>query len=397
MQQRRISIVGVGSGGCKVIDSLTDVTRRGPTLVAIDTDSSALADSRATAKLQIGSDLTKGHGTGCDVVVGRRAATDDIEMIRNLLVDKDLVLLVVGLGGGTGTGSASVIMDTAREAGATSLCFATLPFDFEGKERVAEAEKAIPGLRASADALIVVPNKRLFEAVGKSNLVESFAKADQVLGQAISAIWKMIVTPGYISLDLAKLRKVVQGSRGTCSFGYGSGRGDSRCEEAIKSLLDGPLLDSGKLMASSTALLVSIVGSTDLTLQEVEDIMKAVSARAGPETSIFMGTAIDDECDDVVSVAVIASERGEDISDSAESSPAEPSVIEPIVAEPVDFDEPEEAQKQTKKKRRRMARQTKLRLDTTGRGRFKDIEPTILDGEDLDIPTFIRRGIPIEK
>ena len=386
MRERRVSVVGLGGGGCKVVDFLAEFQQNWPGIFAIDTDSTVLADSHATAKLQIGSTRTNGLGTGGDVNLGRLAAEDDIEMIRGLFVDTDLVFLVVGLGGGTGTGAAPVVLNAARDAGSTTLCFVTLPFGFEGRRRRNEAEQAISDLHESADALIAVPNERLFEFVGESSVAESFRKADEVLSEGISAIWKLITQPGFINLDFADLKKVGQHSGGMCTFGCGSGTGKNRVKEALISAMNSPMLKQGQVIADARSLLVSIIGGPDLALKEVGDIMEALSSKTRDDADVFMGTVVEEKWKNRVSVTIVASEPMPFTADKTS-----------VNDKPDDAAEPEDRPRTIGRKSGHKETQTRLSLETSGRGRFKGIEPTIFDGEDLDIPTFVRRGITIEK
>jgi cell division protein FtsZ len=386
MRQTRISIVGAGGAGCKVIDRLAAAPDEGTTLIAVNTDARSLEGSRAMVKLQIGSARTQGLGCGGDPATGRLAAEEDIEMIRSLFPNVDLVLLVVGLGGGTGTGASPILLNAARDAGAMTLCFATLPFRFEGGRRRAEADQAVSELRTLADALILVPNDRLSESVGEAQVAKAFDKADEVLCAGISSVCKLLTAPGYISLDFADLKQVATGSGGVCTFGYGMGSGKNKAETAVAALLENPLLERGSVLASSGALLVSIVGSSDLTLKDVTVIMNRITAKAGRDDHVLMGTVLDETWQDRVGVTVVAAETPAGRPAAAPDEPTpEPAPSEPAAAG-------------GRKKRKQAPLQTRMRLfDSAGKGKFKDVEPTILDGQDLDTPTFMRRGIAIEK
>jgi len=386
MEDKGICIVGLGGGGCKIIDSMTGSLKDGPTMVAISTDSKSLRNSRATTKLQIGPGQGERLGTGGEPDLGRLAAEGELEMIRSLFADRYLVFLVVGLGGGTGTGAAPVVLKAARSEGSTTLCFATLPFKFEGRQRRAQAYQAIADLRASADVLIIVPNDKLFESIGKENVAESFAKADEMLGAGISAIWKLVAKPGFINLDFSDLRKVVENSGGICTFGYGESRGKNRITRVITSLLGNPLLEGGRVLAGAPSLLVSIAGGPDLAVKEVGDIMDAISAKIEKDCRVFMGTVIEKNWKNKIAVTVIVSEQWT----------AGPSG-EQETHGPMRQAVPAQAPGDGRRKPKSRLSQTNLLFEPTGRGRFKGVEPTIWDGEDLDIPTFVRWSIPIEK
>jgi cell division protein FtsZ len=385
MHERKISIVGIGGGGCKIVDWIARSCPGGPSVVAISTDIEILSKSSATAKLQIGTVRTAGLGTGGDANLGKLAAEEDVEMIGSLFQGIDLIIFVVALGGGTGTGAAPVVLKAAREAGALTLCFAVLPFNFEGQQKKECAEQGVSALRDIADALIVVPNERLFEFIGIANVADSFEKADEVISDGVSSVWKLIMQPGFIGLDFAHLQTIVRNGGGVCTLGYGVGTGRDRIEVALKSIMEGPLLEKGEVISRARSLLVSIAGGSDLTLKEIDDIMKAISARKQKDAKLFMGTVVDKQVQDKIAITIIASEIW-----SAEPAVAQ---VEAKASENIEGGE--------KSRRGRPARakdlQAKLKLEPTGKGRFKDVEPTVLDGEDFDIPTFVRRGISIER
>jgi cell division protein FtsZ len=386
MTQRKTAVIGLGGGGCQIIDCLVEASpgdRTAPAIVAVNTDTDAISRSRATTKLQIGSSLTNGHGTGADSSLGRKAAEEDIEMIRNLVEGMDFIFLVVGLGGGTGSGGASVILEAARDADVTSLCIATLPFEFEGRTRKSQAEEAVTELQKSADALIVIPNERLFEFTGEAAVADSFARADQILADAIRAIWNLVMRPGVINISFADLQKIVRSSSGICTLGVGDGSGENKAGQALDALLENPLLRKGEVLATSPMALVSIMGGPELALKELDKIMKGISAALRPDAEMFMGTVVDDAWKDRVTVTLVACEHWR-VADEPERADETPAEIE--------------TPKSVRRKRRRKDLQTKLQFDSaSGRGRFRDVEPTIMDGQDLDVPTFVRRGIQIEK
>jgi cell division protein FtsZ len=282
-----------------------------------------------------------------------------------------------------------VLLKVAREAGALTLCFATIPFSFEGAAKVRTAETTVAEVRELADALIVVPNDRLYDAVGVAGLAEASAKADDVLCCGVCSVWKMLSSPGYIRLDFAKLKRVVQNSGGCCTFGHGAGAGEGRAERAVADLLEGPLLEKGRVLASAATVLVSIAGGSDLTLREVGAVMDAVAGKTGSECNVEMGTVLDEALDDRLEVTVLASDQ------RLEADRHQPAAERPA-AEPV-AEPPARGGRRQKKQQAVREYQTNLRFDSFAKGRFKDVDPTILDGEDLDTPTYIRRGLSIEK
>lgn len=382
MDEQNIRIVGLGNAGCKVIDGFVHTDG----LVAINTDAKSLSECSAHTKLQIGSELTKGLGTGSDTELGRRAAEADLEMIRGLFEDVSLVFLVAGLGGGTGTGAAPVVLRAAREAGASAICIGTLPFEFEGPQRSAQAQEALTTIRAAADGLIAVPNGRLFESLDTTGVEEAFQSASRVLASAIDGIWKLVTFPAFINLDFPELMRVIGDAPGLCSMGYGEGQGTDKAAQAIRMLVDGPILERGQALARAASVLVSVRGGHDLALKEVGDVMEAVSGRVGAKAHVVMGTSVDQALEGKVVVMAIVAEAW--TPSLALSTGPEGEVVAPPPA-----------RTRTRARRgssRPRATQTVLPLETPTRGRFKDTEPTILDGEDLDIPTFIRRGVNVD-
>jgi cell division protein FtsZ len=398
----RVCVIGLGGSGNKVVERMSGIAQDGLSVVAINTDARALEETTASMKMQIAPSLTNGLGAGGDSDVGRKAAQEDIVKITALCMDASLVVLVVGLGGGTGTGGAPVILDAARQAGAMTLCFATLPFGFEGAQRKAQADRAVPLLNKVADALIMIPNDRLSEFVGETEVSESFDKVNQVLAKGVSSIAKMLIQPGFINLDFSDLCKVVRSSGGICTFGYGQGQGANRAQDALSELLNGPLVDGGEVLSSARSLLVSIVGGDDLTLKDISSVMESVTASVSSSCNVSMGTVVDSAWKGKLGVTVVTSEKW--ISGDTEEESADV-VLATVEAEDVHeaFDDRIDTRKQAastakstrKKKAERM--QEKLTIKQAGMDRFKGASPSILDGEDGDIPTYIRRGIRLEK
>jgi cell division protein FtsZ len=355
----------------------------GPAIIAINTDAQALAGCAAPTRLQIGAKITKGLGAGGDAKLGMLAAEDDANDIRALFAGMDMVFLVVALGGGTGTGAAPVVARAAHEAGALVIAFATLPFEFEGDSRGAQAAKGLDELREQADVVVAVPNERLFATIDpNSSAQDAFRRADDVLGMGVLAIWKLLMHRGEMNLDFATLRQVARCSQGLAVFGYGEGRGPERAAEAVRTALNSPLLGRSETVSEAESLLVSILGGPDMTLRDINTIMATIRGAAAKNAHLFMGTAFDAQWQDTVSVTIIAAPywAAEEEAEGKESS-------EQAVAEP----------KAGPRKRRARAQQTQLGLDAISKGIFKDVEPTILDGQDLDLPTFLRRGVAIEK
>jgi len=386
MAKSVITVVGVGGAGGRIADVVADAVGAAAVVVAVNTDARALEESRAATRVQIGAARTGGLGAGGDASAGRLAAEDDVEMVRGLFSGSGFAIVVAGLGGGTGSGAAPVVLREARNAGALTLCIATLPCDFEGPDKASTARKALDAFLNASDAVITVPNDRLFESVGSADLAGTFREADRTLGICVGSLIKMIHQPGQLNLDFADVQHIVRSSGGTCTIGFGEGSGKNRAESAVAALLESPLLEKGRVVDKAESLLVSIIGGADMTVKDVGKIMSSVSARVREGCRVSMGTVVDESWQDRVTITVLASDR------RVEERPAK------VAEEPVEYEKQAAKPARRRRKKSQAAQaQTVLRLDTYGKGRFKDVEPTILDGQDLDIPTFVRQGIAVER
>lgn len=386
MQDKKITVAGVGGGGVRIVDCMARLRQEDVVLAAIDTDARSLNFSKAAVKLQIGGTRTNGMGTGGDINLGRLAGEDDAEMIRGLLDNSALLFLTVALGGGTGTGTAPVVLQAARESGAVTFCVATLPFAFEGQKKRERAEQAVAALRELTDVLVVIPNEALFSLAGVSSAASSFEKTDDVLADALTSLWRLVTHPGIISLGISDLYKIARNCGGTCALGYGVAEGPDRVPKALAALFQSPLLSAGDTFASARLLLVSISGGQDLSVQEVGNAMKEINARKHPEAEVSMGTVVSPNAQGKLAITLIASEHWRAQDPGAAEPPPE-----------VEEDPGTGKGKRGKGDGTARQRQQKLRLESAATDRFKDTNPSVFDGEDLDIPTFIRRRISIER
>lgn len=380
----KITVVGLGGAGSAMVAAGAGGLPECANAAALDTDANSLETCGVSVKLQVGVSRTRGLGCGGESGVGRLAAEDDLDNIRELFGDRQLVLVACGLGGGTGTGGASAVLRAAREAGALTIAMTTLPFDFEGGQRAEVARQALRGIREAADALIVVPNERLLETVAEDKLKGVFDQANAILGASLSTIVNLIARPGYINLDFADLQAMLTQSDGTCALGYGEADGRGCASKAVEALLSGPMLDAGRLIENAEALLIGIVGGEGLAVSDVGEIMHALEARRKPGCRLCMGTYIAPEMKRKVILVALAAETW-----------SMPRVEEKVVA-------PKRATRRRGGRRKQEVPEDRqpllgLELGLDGRGRFKNIDPTIIDGEDLDIPTFVRMGVSIDK
>jgi cell division protein FtsZ len=239
----KVKVIGIGGGGNNAINTMISSQLSGVEFVAANTDAQALATNRAPIKLQLGSKLTKGLGAGANPETGRKAALEDVEMIREALKDADMVFITAGLGGGTGTGGAPVIAEVAKELGALTVAIVTKPFHFEGKKRMKQAEEGLANLKMTADALITIPNQRLLSIGGKGmTLLEAFKRADEILYHAAKGISDIIVGQGIINVDFADVRTIMS-ETGMALMGTGMASGESRSVEAAQRAISSPLLE----------------------------------------------------------------------------------------------------------------------------------------------------------
>ncbi len=382
-KQPQVCVVGIGGGGCHAL-SAARFDDPSVKAVAVSTDQDTLSAAAAETHLQLGLKDLAGFGTGGDPDLGRLAATHDIEMIRGLFTDADVVVVVTCLGGGTGTGVAPVLLNAARESGAVTCCLATLPFAFEGGGRRKVAEAGLVELRGATDVLIALENDRLITATGSVRVFDAFQRADQVLGGAVAALWRMVAKPCFIGIDLADLQALGHLAGDGCShFAHGEAVGRSRAVDAAEALVKSPLLEDAGILAKVAAAVVCVQGGPDLTLQEVDEAVRPIREKLPQDVDMLVGTIVDDGLEGGVRVALFASVRGRPIARGGRHARAARGAIRQHQGG--------EGPRQSKAK----TRQAKLRLDAPDRRRFKDVEPTILNGEDLDIPTYIRRQLDV--
>lgn len=338
-QFARIKVVGVGGGGQNAINRMIDAGLQGVEFAALNTDAQALMMSNASVKLRLGEKLTRGLGAGSNPEVGQKAAEESREEIRTLLEGADMVFVTAGMGGGTGTGGAPVVAEVAKEVNALTVGVVTKPFAFEGRRRQQQAEKGIEMLKDKVDTLIVIPNDRLLQVAEKrTSILDAFKLADDVLRQGVQGISDLITVPGLINLDFADVRTIMDNA-GSALMGIGECTGEDRAVKAAKAAISSPLLEAS--IEGARGILLNITGSSNLGLFEVNDAAEIIAEAADPEANIIFGAVIDETLRDEVRVTVIATGF-----DGAGSS---------------------------------------------RRSSLRDLELPAFDGDDLDIPAFLRR------
>jgi cell division protein FtsZ len=342
----KIKVIGVGGGGGNAVSSMVEGNNiNGVEFIAFNTDAQVLLANKAPTKLQIGEKLTKGLGVGGDPEIGKQAAEESVEKIKELLIDSDMVFITAGMGGGTGTGASPVIAELAKEAGALTVGVVTKPFAFEGTKRSVVADDGIDKLRDKVDTLIVIPNQRLMDVIDKKmTLLEAFQVADSVLGQAVGGIADIITTPGLINVDFADVKTIMKDA-GTALLGIGIGVGENRAQMAARAAISSPLLDLS--IEGARGVLFNIAGGSDLTMFEVDEAARIISSEADADANIIFGAVIKEELSDQVRITVIATEFDETRARLAKmAKPQAPTQLQGGVSERLEKeeDEPDEAQ-----------------------------------------------------
>lgn len=301
----KIRVIGIGGGGSNAINSMiVDSNIKGVDFMSINTDAQALLMNQATTKVQIGENLTRGLGSGGNPDVGRKAAEESREKIKEMLEGSDMVFLTAGMGGGTGTGATAVIAEVAKEVGALTVAVVTKPFMFEGTRRMVSAEEGIEEIKGKVDTLIVIPNQRILEVVDKKlSLLEAFRVADSVLNHGVQGISELITVPGLINVDFADV-KTIMSEAGSALMGIGIGVGENRAQLAARQATSSPLLEVS--MEGARGVLFNIIGGTDLSMAEVNEASKIIAAAADPDANIIFGATIDENLHDQIRITVIA-------------------------------------------------------------------------------------------
>ncbi len=367
----KIKVIGVGGGGSNAVNTMISSHLEGVEFIAVNTDLQALGLSLAPQKVQIGSQITKGLGAGANPNIGREAALEDIEKIKELLTGADMVFVTAGMGGGTGTGAAPVIAHIAKELGALTVAVVTRPFSFEGSKRAQRAEEGLHELKLNCDTLIVIPNQKILGLVDKNTpLTSAFKIADEVLRQAVHGIADLITTPGLINVDFADVRTIMS-YNGRAVMGMGRGTGANRAIDAAQGAIASPLLDEGTVEGAK-GILINITGGPDLSLHEVEEATSIIQRGADPDANIIFGAVINESVSEEIVVTVIATGfEGKPMGEIEPPKAKEAySRVESAQPEPVkQFDSP-----------------------TFMRNRTPQIPPVEirLDEEEWDIPAFLR-------
>ena len=300
-----IKVIGVGGAGCNAVNTMIDAGLEGVEFIVANTDQQVLDTSKAAIKIQLGESITKGLGAGANPEIGKQAALEDIDKIKGVLADSDMVFITAGMGGGTGTGAAPVIAEAIKTIGALTVAVVTKPFDLEGKRRKNIAEEGLKNLKANVDSLIAIPNQRLFSLAEKATtLIEGFKLADEVLLHAIKSISDLINIPGLINLDFADA-KTIMSNMGMAFMGIGLCSGENRAAEAARKAISNPLLDNITIRGAK-GILINITASSTLSLIDIEKATEFIQREAHEDANIIFGAAIDESLGENLQITVIA-------------------------------------------------------------------------------------------
>jgi cell division protein FtsZ len=421
----RITVIGVGNAGGNAVERMARNGLGPVRLVAVSTHAQVLT-REVPEKVVLASQLRHGLGTGGDPEQGRAAAEADREILRGLCEGADIVFVVAGLGGGTGSGAAPVIAQMAKERGALVLAVVMLPFDWEGTRRRCQAQESLQWLKARADSVICISNQRLFTLIDENTSVAgTFDIINSFVEEGVRSIWRLLTQPSLIPVDFADLRAVTQGRHAQSSLAAAEASGPNRARELVERLLHHPLLDEGQALTQADALLVSLVGGPDLTMTEVGRVMDQIRRQA-ENAHLIVGTAVDEQMGDRLHVTVIATEprfahaaEGHATGGLDAVTRLAAESIQELESQPTGAGErrgaaarfaapaprltPEEQARWLSRQgggrggdlKRARWQQGVLPLEIVSKGRFEKSEPTLYRGEDLDVPTYIRRGMAL--
>jgi cell division protein FtsZ len=311
----KIKVVGVGGAGGNVLNSMIESKQiQGVEFLAINTDAQDLSVNKSPIKIPIGQEITHGLGAGSDPTVGKKAAEESTEEIKAQLVNSDMIFVTAGMGGGTGTGASPVIAKMAKSLGALTVGVVTKPFNFEGAQRMRNAEKGIADLKNEVDALITIPNQRLLEVADENmSIIEAFKLSDSILNQGVQGISDLIVMPGLINVDFADVKAIMKDA-GTALMGIGIGTGENRAEIAARAAISSPLLEQS--IEGAKGILFNVIGGKDLTMKEVDRAANIIRNIASEDANIIFGTTIDEELTGKIKITVIATGFGSKESDT---------------------------------------------------------------------------------
>ena len=396
VQKPVVKIFGVGNAGVTLLAALTTPEFAAAQFVAVNADAASLGASAAPVKIHMENKLFRGLGSGGDADRGRALAEEQFSTLKAECAGVNVVFILAGLGGGSGSGISPVLARAAHEAGALVLAFVTLPFDCEGNRRETQAQQSLEQLKAAADGVICLPSQTIFKLIDENtSLLETFRVTGGLLVEGVRGVWQLLTRPGLIQVHFTDLCALVRDRHAENAFAFVEAAGPGRAREVVEKLLAHPLLDEGRALAESDAVLVSLTAGKDLTMAEINRVMEQVKRQCG-RAQIIMGAAVDAVLKEKLCVTVIAAKQGVVAAAAAVSEP--PTRVLPRNEHPPagHHREPIVGRGVTRSRRAGAKLvQSQLPLTIVSKGRFDKSEPTKHNGEDLDIPTFLRRGVPL--
>ncbi|MDR3214949.1 MAG: cell division protein FtsZ [Bacilli bacterium] len=363
-QYANIKVVGVGGGGCNALSRMEEEGIQGVELIIANTDLQVLANSNVKRHIELGASLTKGLGAGADPEIGKKAALESEDAIREALQGADMVFIAAGMGGGTGTGAAPVIAKISKELGALTVGIVTRPFSFEGNLRYKHSIMGLHELKNNVDSLIIISNDKLLEFVGQIPVSDAFNEADKILIQGVQTITDLIAVPAIVNLDFADVKSVMQ-DKGSALIGIGLGSGDNKAEVAAKQAIASPLLEAS--IAGAKHAIINVTGGASMTLQDSNDAVRIIEEYAGnTDINVIFGVAVNDNLEDEMVVTVIAT--GFDLPEFEEDSPIE------ISENTVENSNDNEV----------------VSTNAVENNQTIDIDAKIANSQELEVPAFIR-------
>jgi cell division protein FtsZ len=412
-----VKVLGVGGAGITVMELMRKSGLSGVSFGAVETDAQSLAASSASERVHLETQHLRGLGTGGDPDRGRALAEEQLPKLKSLCEGADVVFILAGLGGGAGTGISPVLARAAKEAGALALAFVTTPFECECGHRRRVAQHGLMEIKASADGVICLPNQKVFKMIDENtSVLETFKITNDYLADGVRGVWRLLMHKGLIEIHFADLAALLRDRHAESSFAVAEAMGPTRSREVMDKLLAHPMLDGGQMLGECEAVLVSLIGGADLTMAEVNRVMEQVN-RQCEHAQVMMGAAIDDAFSERLAVTLIATRRSAEhasegpgagtsaegldqqlLSRTATARPGSRFVPPPPTLPSDQVQELLARQGRGGSRQRKSTsrlRQTQLPLEIVSKGRFDKSEPTIHKGEDLDVPTYIRRGIAL--
>jgi cell division protein FtsZ len=382
----KIKVIGVGGAGGNAVNNMISGNLQGVKFIAANTDMQALDISKAEVKIQMGEKLTEGLGAGANPQIGSDAAIESGEMIKASLSESHMVFITAGFGGGTGTGAAPVIAGLCKEMGILTVAVVTRPFSFEGKKRARQADEGISALKKLADTVIIIPNDRLRGLASKNaRMVEMFQRADEILLHSVKGITDLIMRPGLVNLDFADV-KTTMSKAGMAIMGIGVASGEDRAVDAAERAISHPLLEDINI-SGAKGVLMNITSNSDITMEEMTEASERIYNEVGDEADIIWGAVIDDDIGDEMRVTVIATGIGQEEETEQPETRKDPTFGGKVRdLTPADVGLNTDLEEPTFKRIRRQQA-----ANESGGSLYKGYTGTIIDNDDLDVPTFLRR------